>query len=125
KLRDIIDYKNLKILSGYDSDQIKRLSMIDMLWVKNNKISFALEVENSTKFTSGIQRGSNLNNSVPKIMVIPDEREDELLGITDPLFIDSFKKHNWKYLLYSNIEKLNSKKDLKDSSLENYFKNIT
>lgn len=39
-------------------------------------------------------------------MVMPDEREKELYSIVDSLFKESFDINNWKYIIYSDIEKL-------------------
>ncbi len=83
-----------------------RLEMIDVILLANNTIKMVFEVENTTNFMSGIQRGSNLSNDILKIMVIPNHRENELLRISDPLFVNSFKIYNWKYVLYSDVEKI-------------------
>ena len=72
------------------------------MWLKNNKIEIALEVENSTGFMSAIRRCSNLELDI-KIMVLPDKREKKLLKIPDPLFIESFNKYQWTYGLYSEV----------------------
>ena len=81
--------------------------MIDMVWLSNKSdIVCVFEVENSTGFMSAMQRASNIEAKTPKFMVIPDSREKELKEISDPLFISSFKKHNWSYITYSLIRKL-------------------
>jgi len=72
--------------------------MIDIVWIKNNKIKFAIEVENSTTFISALNRASNLSIETNKIMVLPNKRKTEFLGIKDPLFIKGFKSYNWGYL---------------------------
>ena len=98
--------------------------MIDMVWIKNNKVEFAIEVENSTNFTSGIQRASNLEIGINKIMLLPNKRKNEFLGIKDPLFTESFKKYNWRYLFYDDIIKLESLKNISESNIRtflNYF----
>ena len=105
KLSDYCDYLNLNEIIE-NSLARKRIEMIDLIWLNNNKIKMIFEVENSTNFTSGIQRASNLSKDIIKFMVIPDYREKELLNISDPLFIENFKSHNWKYLLYSDVKKL-------------------
>ena len=97
--------------------------MIDVIWLANNAIKMIFEVENTTNFISGIQRGSNLSNDILKIMVIPNYREKELLRIPDPLFVNSFKTHNWKYLLYSDVEKILQSKTNMDT-LNLFIKDI-
>jgi len=86
---------------------LSRVEMIDMVWCsKKGNIKYAIEVENSTNFTSGVQRASNLDKKVPKMMVVPDNRQKEFEKMNDPLFVDSFNEQNWEYIFYSDIEKL-------------------
>ena len=101
-LRSYADYNNLGFL-GLDNEVQRRVEMIDMLWIKDNKIELAIEVENSTNFTSGIQRASNLGTQVQKLMVLPDHRAAEFMRINDPLFIDAFQKYRWGYFFYSDL----------------------
>ena len=104
KLKDHCDYTKLDFVG--DATTRKRIEMIDLIWFKDNKFQVVIEVENSTNFTSSIQRASNLDKSVIKLMIIPDDREKEILNITDPLFVENFKEHNWKYMLYSDVDKI-------------------
>jgi len=107
-LRDFVDITNLSFLQSHSSDSIKRLEMIDMVVFDSNKvIKYIFEVENSTNFMSGIQRGSNLDAEVKKIMVVPDYRVAEIKSIRDPLFRESFNNLNWSYVNYSSIERFN------------------
>lgn len=105
KLSDFCDFTSLNNHIENETAR-KRIEMIDLIWMKDGKFNVVIEVENSTNFTSGIQRASNLPNDILKIMIIPDHREKELNRISDPLFKDSFKSHNWKYILYSDIDKI-------------------
>ncbi|MBJ59014.1 MAG: hypothetical protein CMP64_00255 [Flavobacteriales bacterium] len=105
KLSDFCDIKSLDKFIKHPSIR-KRVEMIDLIWLKDNEIKFAIEVENSTNFMSGIQRASNLSTEIPKLMIIPDHRKKELERISDPLFITSFKNYNWKYITYSDIERI-------------------
>ena len=89
KLMQFSDYLELSFLP-YSKEALARIEQIDVLWLKNNKIEIALEVENSTGFMSAIRRCSNLELDIKKIMVLPDKREKKLLKIPDPLFIESF-----------------------------------
>ena len=104
-LSEYCDYTQLEEIISDESIR-KRIEMIDLIWLKNNKIQIAIEVENTTNFTSGIQRASNLEKEVEKLMVIPDQREKEISNISDPLFIENFEDYNWKYLLYSDVDKI-------------------
>lgn len=108
----------------FDYEKTKRLEMIDMIWIKDNKIVCAIEVENSTNFTSGIQRASNLSKEIKKIMVLPDYREKEMLNITDLLFTESFKSYNWKYINYTDVKRLSTSKIDDISKMDNFLKNL-
>ncbi|MDR1663281.1 MAG: hypothetical protein LBR59_02620 [Endomicrobium sp.] len=70
-MQDFADISFLKL----DKDKYDRISMIDMLWIDKNNIKYIIEVENATKFISGIQRASNADIAIPKLMVVPDNTE--------------------------------------------------
>lgn len=109
QLRTYADLTNLRHLeSKYIKTQIDRIEMIDALWMSKDEqeIEAAFEVENSTGFTSAIQRASNLEAEIPKFMIIPKKREQELLNTKDPLFINGFRDNNWRYLTYEDVERL-------------------
>ncbi len=107
KLSELADLTDLNMLN-LEKKKKDRIEMIDMLWIKNKHIEYAIEVEHSTKFTSGLQRASNLNYDTKKIMVLPETRKQEFLSIKDPLFLETFKKYNWKYLFYGDVAVLQS-----------------
>ena len=104
-------HKNLKDFKDYNKNQLNRLEQIDLLWIKDNKIKFSFEIENTTKFISGIQRGSNLDKYIPKIMIMPNKRKAEFLRNKDPLFLDQFKNYNWTYAFYSDVVKFEQSKN--------------
>ncbi len=106
-LRDLADRNNLNHLPC-DQQTIDRLEMVDVIFLEQSNptnIRCLWEVENSTNFTSAIQRGSNASFDIPKFMVIPEDREDELLRVVDPLFKQSFAENGWKYLTYSQVRR--------------------
>ena len=105
-LSSYADYKNLSILKLKDLKKIKRIENIDLLWIKDSKIVATFEVENSTNFISGIQRGSNLDKDIPKIMIMPNKRKKEFTNISDPLFLEQFANFHWKYMLYSTVDEI-------------------
>lgn len=123
KLSEYADIMNLKNFD-YKLEQRKRIEMIDMLWIKDHTVKYAIEVENSTKFTSGLQRASNLNNTLKKIMVIPDKREKELLKTKDPMFIKAFNEYNWSYLLYKDILRLTKTKKIDKNVLFTFLNGV-
>lgn len=111
QLRDFAAITNLDELDLEKNIKL-RVEMIDLVWIEDQKIKAVFEVENSTNFTSGIQRASNLPKNIPKVMVIPDSRDAEINRITDPLFTKSFKEHGWVYMKYSDIERIVSQRNV-------------
>jgi hypothetical protein len=111
-----------KSLKGYVSTNLSKISnindidtveMIDVLWVKNNKIVTAFEVESTTTMTSGLVRGSNLQPGVPKYLIIPEEREDQFKRkMKSPMFSERFEMDSWKLIFFdalrNNYKKLKS-----------------
>lgn len=123
KLSEYADISKLDKLN-FDHDKKARVEMIDMVWINKNNIEYAIEVENSTNFTSGIQRASNLDTLINKIMVLPNKRKTEFLSIRDPLFIDNFKKYNWGYLFYDDILKLKSLRNISKENIKTFLNRI-
>lgn len=103
-LSTFASYLDLNFLD-FEKEKLNRILMIDMIWLKEKKIKMIFEVENSTNLISAINRGSNLDKNILKIMVIPDNRVKELKN-QDILFKEEFKNRNWKYLIYSDVDKL-------------------
>lgn len=111
RLRELADVSSLGSLQKLvEKAGVERLEMVDTIFLPPDRksISCLWEVENSTNFASAIQRGSNAPKETPKFMVIPDDRENELLAIIDPLFVQSFGDNHWRYLTYTNITRLAS-----------------
>ncbi|NQU83101.1 MAG: DNA adenine methylase [Parcubacteria group bacterium] len=114
-LRQYVTMKNPNSLKNIKNPDVEG---IDLLWVKNNKIERVFEVESTTSMTSGLQRGSNVKASVPKFLVIPEDRERQLLTkLKTPLFSQRFKSDNWKIIYFDALKedftKLKGKTDLK------------
>ena len=113
KLSDIATVCDLSKVTGYNEEQLSRIGMIDSLWIdKSNNIVAAFEVENSTDFVGAVGRASNISRLIPKFMVIPQDRLKEFLRYSDPLFREGFRKNNWRYLMYDDINRLASAKVL-------------
>ena len=127
QLRDLVAKKPTS-LKG-----VKELGTVldmDLLWLDGNEVVRAFEVECTTTMTSGLQRGSNLPATVPKTMVIPEEREQDFeRKMKSPLFSEHFEKDNWTLAYFNalreaftktkgrtNLESLFNKKKLIQSS---------
>jgi hypothetical protein len=100
-------------------EDLKTVEMIDLHWIKGDKVVAAFEVESITTMTSGLVRGSNLSPDVPKYMIIPQEREEQLQRkMKSPMFAERFELDSWKILFFdtirSNYNKLKTGKMLID-----------
>ncbi|MBI3189472.1 MAG: DNA adenine methylase [Ignavibacteriales bacterium] len=83
---------------------IDTVEMIDLLWIHGNSVVAAFEVESTTTMTSGLVRGSNLPTDVPKYLVIPEEREEQLQRkMKSPMFADHYVQDNWKILYFDTL----------------------
>jgi hypothetical protein len=81
----------------------------------------AFEVECTTTMTSGLQRGSNLPATVPKTMVIPEEREQDFeRKMKSPLFSEHFEKDNWTLAYFNALREAFTKTKAK-TALESLF----
>lgn len=120
--KKLSDYANIFELNFIKDDFTRQRALyIDILFVKNKSIHYAFEIENSTNIIEALHRNSVLESSIPKFIVIPNNREEELLGKKEPLFIESIQKNHWQYLLYSDIDKL---VNVKYPRLEQFAKDI-
>jgi len=109
--RSLKSYVNANLANVSNIRDLKTAEMIDLLWLKGNKIVAAIEVESTTTMTSGLVRGSNLPADVPKYLAIPEEREDQFnRKMKSPMFSERFELDSWKLLFFdglrSNYKKL-------------------
>lgn len=126
KLKDVADIQDMNVVFGtdYESERVDRINMIDEIWVEGETVKCIFEVENSTNFTMALQRASNLDNTIPKFMVIPDKREVELNAISDPVFEELFKRYNWKYITYTSIIRMATSRKIDYNTLVRIAKDI-
>ena len=120
RLRDLVTVK----AKPATLDGVKNLRPVldmDLLWLNGNEVVRAFEVECTTTMTSGLQRGSNLPATVPKTMVIPEEREQDFeRKMKSPLFSEHFEKDNWT-LTYFNALREAFTKTKGRTNLESLF----
>jgi 16S rRNA G966 N2-methylase RsmD len=118
QLRDLVTRKPAS-LNG-----VKELGTVlnmDLLWLDGDEVVRAFEVECTTSMTSGLQRGSNLPQDVPKTMVIPDEREQDFhRKMKSPLFSERFEKDQWSLAFFNVLRDAYSKSKGK-TALESLF----
>jgi len=97
ELKQYLTFKNVKGLKNIQNPD--SVEDIDIFWVKDGKVVSMFEVETTTSMTSGLQRGSNLESSVPKFLVIPEEREAQFSQkMKSPMFSERFNSDNWKII---------------------------
>lgn len=100
------------VLKNYNDQQLSRVEMMDCVWIKEGKIAAVFEVENSTNFIDAVGRASNIEAEIPKFMIIPERRKQELLNYKDSMFVNSFKENSWHYLMFEDIRKLATSRNI-------------
>lgn len=118
-LREISDITDMTCVYGSDieKERADRINMIDSIWVEEDNVKCIFEVENSTNFSMALQRASNMERDIPKFMVIPDRREEELCSIVDPVFLKLFREYNWRYITYTSVLRMATSRKVEFSSL--------
>jgi hypothetical protein len=102
---------------GLNQDATQRISLIDIIWIKQNAPVCAFEVEATTSIYSGILRMSDLLAVVPAIniklfIVGPRERQDKVLGeINRPTFQKIGLNEYCKFITIEDLENLIAKVD--------------
>jgi DNA modification methylase len=92
-----------------DSVSLDRVRQIDVLWLKDGRIRYEFEVENTTGISEAIIRGSNISEEFnPKrFIVIPRERERFLFRkIQEPILAETIKKAKWNFIRYEDLERV-------------------
>lgn len=114
ELRQYVTLKDLKHITNIENPQI--VDDVDLLWIKDNKIFCSFEVEATTAMTESLNRGSNIDAEVPKFLVIPQERESQLISkMRSPMFAKRFKDDNWRKIFFETLrENYWKKKGKKD-----------
>jgi hypothetical protein len=120
RLRDLVTVKaKPATLKGVNN--LRPVLDMDLLWLNGNEVIRAFEVECTTTMTSGLQRGSNLSATVPKTMVIPEEREQDFeRKMKSPLFSEHFEKDNWTLAYFNTLREAFTKTKAK-TALEALF----
>ncbi len=102
ELRQYVTYKEISKLKNIQNPDI--VKDIDLLWVKKDKVEAVFEIESTTSMTSALQRGSNVEKAVTKYIVIPEDRERQLLKkLKTPLFGEYFKSDHWRTLYFDAL----------------------
>lgn len=100
-LKEYMTVKKLKADSVENQDVVEN---IDLIWIKGLKIKAIFEVESTTAMTSALMRGSNVDKSVDKFMILPEEREVQFKNkMTSPLFKEHFENESWKLIYFDAL----------------------
>lgn len=103
ELRNYLSRSSLKKLEN--AKNIEDVENIDILWLQKNKVETVFEIESTTSMTEALKRGSNIESSIPKYLVIPQEREDQLLRkLRSPLFGERFQQDSWKCIFFEVLD---------------------
>jgi hypothetical protein len=93
--------KHLKVDNAKNQEVIEN---IDLLWLRNRQITAIFEVESTTSMMSALMRGSNVDSTVDKFMILPEERETQFNNkMTSPLFKEHFENENWKVIFFDAL----------------------
>ena len=119
KLKRYVNYKNVFTLN--EISNFEAVGGIDLLWIKDNSIKYIFEVECTTSMTSALNRGSNIPQSVKKVMLIPVDRENQFhKKMKSPMFNENFKNGNWSIILFDVLYH-HWYKDKKNINIEELF----
>jgi len=101
--KTLAEYMTVKYLNVENATNLDVVENIDLIWIENKKIKTIFEVESTTSMTSALLRGSNIDKSIDKFMVLPEEREEQFKRkMTSPLFKEHFENENWR-LIYFDV----------------------
>jgi DNA modification methylase len=92
----------------FDSENPERVKKIDAIWLKGNKPIYEFEVEHSTGFSEGIDRGSNLAvEGLRRVFITPEQRKGKLKRkFKERKFSEEIDRYGWRFIYYSQIEEL-------------------
>jgi len=95
---ELRQYATRTALAGLENaGNIQEVENIDVLWLRGGRVEAVFEVDATTSMTEALKRGSNVHAGVPKYLVIPQEREDQLIRkLRSPLFGERFQQDSWR-----------------------------
>lgn len=103
-----------------------RVAMVDVLWIKDDDIKYAFEVENTTGFIAAIARCSNLSEETRRFMVLPEERIGDLeRRLEDPSVARDYENYGWRRIFYNRLEELMEGGKVAKMSLEEVLEYVT
>ncbi|MFQ6119491.1 MAG: hypothetical protein ACE5KE_06360 [Methanosarcinales archaeon] len=119
KINKIAEYE---LQLSISSERLQRIKEIDVLWISDNVIEYAFEVENTTTITEAINRVSNIEYEIKRVIVIPEERIKFLKRkIKDPMLKERIEKEQWNIIVYGYLERFyNQNKTKKSINIDDF-----
>lgn len=104
QLRQYVSLGSLrKLRNAQNTDDVEQ---IDVLWLKDDLVANVFEIEATTSMTEALKRGSNVDPGVSKYLVVPQDREDQLLRkLRSPLFGERYQEDSWRCVFFEALEK--------------------
>jgi len=109
-LGDLSDFWKRPKLLGVDNQTWNFLKFIDTMWIRDQRIHYAFEIETTTSFTKAFDRCSNIpsEHHALKVIVIPRKRKRLLFTSTQSnLILHEIKKGDWYLLDFRALERFN------------------
>lgn len=106
-LGGLSDFWTSPKLLGVNSQIWGFLRFIDIMWIRDQKVHYAFEIETTTSFTKTFDRSSNIprEHSAIKVVVIPrNRRRSLLLSIRSNLISHEIERGNWYLLDFQTLE---------------------
>jgi DNA modification methylase len=107
-LSELCDFEKLSLSRVTPSIVDDHLKQIDVLWIQNNEIAYAFEVEYTTAITEAFNRCSNIPEEyqAKKFIVIPRERESLLSRkINSELLKERVEKEQWRFIFFDDLDR--------------------
>jgi len=102
ELKQYVSINDLRNLRNIQNPQI--VDDIDLLWISKDKILCSFEIEATTTMTESLNRGSNVDSVVPKFLVMPEEREPQLIRkMNSPMFSNRFRDDSWNVIFFEAL----------------------
>jgi DNA modification methylase len=111
-LSELCDFRDLILVDTNPDDIDRYIKLIDILWIKDKKISFAFEVEYSTAITEAFMRCSTIpeTHKAKRFIVIPRERERFMYRKLDsPLLKERIETEGWRLIFFTDLVELYNK----------------
>jgi 16S rRNA G966 N2-methylase RsmD len=115
-LSELCDFEKLSLIDLGPDDINKYVKLIDILWIKDGKVSFAFEVEYSTAITDAFMRCSVIPEShkAQRFIVIPEEREKFMYRkLNSPLLKERMEKEGWRVMFFKDLTEFYNKNEKK------------